>query len=108
VLPTKQQQNKYSLWQGKGESRIRYQSDEGRFLVHENPVHTSQETHYVSATEPRPLMLRRSEFPTVVTKKNVVLWDVTPCVLVSTDVSEEIIASIIMVTRQRARNIRSN
>jgi hypothetical protein len=34
-----------------------------------------------------------------VTMKNVVFWDVTPCALVGTDVSEEHKASIIKVTR---------
>jgi hypothetical protein len=43
-------------------------------LGNKNPVRTSQETHYVSATEP-------SQFEgfTAVTKNNAVLWDVTPC-----------------------------
>jgi hypothetical protein len=31
--------------------------EECRLLGYKNPVHTSQETHYVSATEPSPLML---------------------------------------------------
>jgi hypothetical protein len=42
----------------------------------------------------------RFEVFTVVTMKNGVFWDVTPCVaLVRTDVLEEFSASIIMVTR---------
>jgi hypothetical protein len=31
--------------------------EECRLLGYKNPVHTPQETHYVSATEPRKLML---------------------------------------------------
>jgi hypothetical protein len=31
--------------------------EECRLLGNKNPVHTSQETHYVSATEPSRLML---------------------------------------------------
>jgi hypothetical protein len=38
-----------------------------------NPVRTSQETHYVSATEPNRLML--FERFTAVTMKNIVFWD---------------------------------
>jgi hypothetical protein len=41
----------------------------------------------------------RFEVFTAVTIKNGVFWDVTPCALVRTDVSEELSASIIRVTR---------
>jgi hypothetical protein len=41
----------------------------------------------------------RFEVLTAVTMKNAVFWDVTPLVLVKTDVSEELSASIIRVTR---------
>jgi hypothetical protein len=41
----------------------------------------------------------RFEVFTAVTMKNAVFWDVTPCSFVTTDVSEELSASIIRVTR---------
>jgi hypothetical protein len=45
------------------------------------------------------LALVRFEVFTAVTMKNGVFWDVTPCALVRTDVSEEPSASFIRVTR---------
>jgi hypothetical protein len=33
--------------------------EECRLLGYKNPVHTSQETHYISVTESSPLMLRK-------------------------------------------------
>jgi hypothetical protein len=44
-------------------------------------------------------LLVRFEVITPVTMKNGVFWDVTPCAFVRTDVSEELSASIIRVTR---------
>jgi hypothetical protein len=45
--------------------------EEFRLLGYKKPVRTSQETHYVSATEPR------FEVFTAVTMKNVIVWYVT-------------------------------
>jgi hypothetical protein len=47
---------------------------ESRLLLYRNPVHTSQETCYVSATESSRLKLF-----TAVAIKNAVFWDVTLC-----------------------------
>jgi hypothetical protein len=44
-----------------------------------NPVHASQETYYISATESRRLMLCKIEVFTAANMKNAVLWDVMPC-----------------------------
>jgi hypothetical protein len=52
--------------------------EEFRFMGYRNPVHTSQTTHYVTATEPSRLMLCKIEVFTVMTIKNAVFWDVTP------------------------------
>jgi hypothetical protein len=41
-----------------------------------NVVHTSQETHYVSATEPSRLCYVRFEVFTAVTMKNAAFWDI--------------------------------
>jgi hypothetical protein len=43
---------------------------------YKNPVRASQETHYVSATEPSRLIVRYEIFAGV-TMKNDVLWDFT-------------------------------
>jgi hypothetical protein len=59
-----------------------------------NPIRTSQETHYVSATEPSRLCYVRIEVFTAVTMKNAVLWVVRCVALVRTDVSEERITFI--------------
>jgi hypothetical protein len=48
--------------------------EECRLLGYKNPVRTSQETHYVSATEPSRFYVR-FEVSTAVTMKNVVFWD---------------------------------
>jgi hypothetical protein len=53
--------------------------EECRLLGYKSPVRTSQEAHYVSATEPSRLMLCKIEVFTVMTVNNVVFWDVTPC-----------------------------
>jgi hypothetical protein len=50
--------------------------EECRFLGYKNPVRTSQETHYVSTTDPSRLMLCKIEVFTAVTMKNVVFWDI--------------------------------
>jgi hypothetical protein len=50
-----------------------------RLLGYKNPVRTSQETHYISATEQGRLILCRNWGFTAVTMKNGVFWDVTPC-----------------------------
>jgi hypothetical protein len=47
---------------------------EHRLLGYKNPVHTSQEKHYVSAGEPSRLILCNEVF-TAVTIKNAVFWD---------------------------------
>jgi hypothetical protein len=49
-----------------------------RLLGYKTPVRISQETHYISATEPGSLMLWFEVF-TAVTMKNVLFWDVIPC-----------------------------
>jgi hypothetical protein len=65
--------------------------EECRLLGYKNPVHTSQETYYLSATEPSRLML---------CKKYAVFWAVSSyCLLLRADVSEQRIASIIRTTR---------
>jgi hypothetical protein len=48
--------------------------EECRRLVYKTPVRASQETHYVSTTEPSRVML----FFTAVTIENAIFWDVTP------------------------------
>jgi hypothetical protein len=53
---------------------IRY--EECRLLGYRNPVRTSQETHYVSTTEPSQSMLCKNWGFTGVTMKNVVFWDI--------------------------------
>jgi hypothetical protein len=50
--------------------------EECRLLGYKNPVHTSQETHYVSATEPSQLMLCKICGFHGVTMKNAVIWDI--------------------------------
>jgi hypothetical protein len=50
--------------------------EECRFLGYKNSVRTSQETHYVFATESSQLMLCKFEIFTAVTVKNVVFWDI--------------------------------
>jgi hypothetical protein len=47
-----------------------------RILGYKNPVVTSKETHYVSATEPSRLMLCKIWIFTAVTMKNAVFWDI--------------------------------
>jgi hypothetical protein len=47
-----------------------------RLLGYSNPVRTSQETHYLSATESSQLMLCNIWGFTAVTMKNVVFWDI--------------------------------
>jgi hypothetical protein len=42
----------------------------------EDSVHTSPETHHVSATEPSRISYVRFEIFTAVAMKNVVFWDV--------------------------------
>jgi hypothetical protein len=49
--------------------------EERRLLGYKNPVRTSQETHYVSATESTQLMLCKFEVFTAVAMKNIVFWD---------------------------------
>jgi hypothetical protein len=51
---------------------------ECRLLGYKTPVRTSQETHYVSATEPSLLMLCKIWGFTAMTMKNAVLWDMKP------------------------------
>jgi hypothetical protein len=63
--------------------------EECRLLGHTNPVRTSQETHYVSATETSLLILGKIWGFHVVTIKNAVLWDVTSCGSCKPDVSED-------------------
>jgi hypothetical protein len=50
--------------------------EECRILGYKNPVPTSHETHYVSATESSRLMLCKFEVFRAVTTKNVVFWDI--------------------------------
>jgi hypothetical protein len=60
-----------------------------RLLGNKNPVRTSQETYYISATDSSLFMLSkiwgftavntRAEVFRAVTMKNIVFWDVTPC-----------------------------
>jgi hypothetical protein len=45
-------------------------------LGYKIPVCTSQETHYVSATEPSPLIYVRFQVFTPVTMNNAVFWDI--------------------------------
>jgi hypothetical protein len=45
-------------------------------MGYKNPVRTSQETYYVSATEPSRLCYVRFAVFTAVTMKNVVFWDI--------------------------------
>jgi hypothetical protein len=52
--------------------------EECRLLGYKHPVHTSQETQYVSVTEPSQLIVYKFEVFTVVTMKNAVFWDVKP------------------------------
>jgi hypothetical protein len=47
--------------------------------IKKNSVRTSQETHYVSSTESSRLCYVRFEVFAVVTMRNAVFWDVTPC-----------------------------
>jgi hypothetical protein len=54
--------------------------EEYHLLGYKNPVRTSHETNYVSATEHTQLMLCKISSFTAVTMKNAVFWDVTPCV----------------------------
>jgi hypothetical protein len=64
-------------------------TEEFRLLGYKNTVHTSQETHYVSATGPSRLMLCKIDFFTAVTLNNaVVFWDVTLHGICKNDVSE--------------------
>jgi hypothetical protein len=51
-------------------------TEECRLLGYKTPVHTSQETHYFSATESSRLMLCNIELFTPVTMKNAVFWDI--------------------------------
>jgi hypothetical protein len=44
----------------------------------QNQVSTSQETHYVSATEPNQIMLLRFEVFTARTMKNAAFWNKEP------------------------------
>jgi hypothetical protein len=48
-------------------------------LGYKNPVRTSQETHYFSATGPSRLMLCKIWVFTAVAMMNAVFWDVSPC-----------------------------
>jgi hypothetical protein len=52
--------------------------EECHLLGYKNPVRTSQETNYVSATETSQLMLCKIEVFTAVTMKNAVFWDIKP------------------------------
>jgi hypothetical protein len=72
---------------------------ECRLLGYKNPVRTSQETHYVSATESSQLMLCKIEVFTAVTMKNAIFWDVAPCVSCKNRRFGGATASIIRVIR---------
>jgi hypothetical protein len=47
-----------------------------RLLGYKNPIRTSQETHYVFATEPSQLMLWKISIFTAATMKVAVFWDI--------------------------------
>jgi hypothetical protein len=73
--------------------------EECRLLGYKNPVHTSQETHYVLATESSRLMLCKIwSFHGGDYEEFWLLGCYAVRLLLRTDVSEERIASIIMVT----------
>jgi hypothetical protein len=73
--------------------------EECRLLGYKNPVRTSQETHYVSATERTQLMRVWFGVFTAVPTKNAVFRDARPSCFVRTEVSDERTASIIRVER---------
>jgi hypothetical protein len=58
--------------------------EECRLVEYKNPIRTSQEIHYVSATETTGYCYVRFRVFTEVTMKNAVFLDMTPCGTVRT------------------------
>jgi hypothetical protein len=73
--------------------------EECHLLGYTNPVRTSQETHYLSATEPRLMLYKIWSFDGVDYEECRLPGMWSRMALLRSDVSEEIIASIIRVKK---------